>query len=362
MRVPALLLALVAVVALTVAGCGRTTAKKSDVLARVNNQPITKSQFDDALEKSEIAAKTLDSLIIRELIREEAKKRSIEVSKADLDRRIAWLKDDVLAATGKDFSAWMADTGQTDESVRADTSFQILAAKLVLTDSERKKYFEDNKAVLKDGPRNNESVIYREVIVTSQQEAAAVRKELESQAANGRITGEKFGKIAQQRTIDPNGRSRGGMTGWAVKGKTGDPKLDEVLFKLQPGEISEPITVPPPPPPKGQKQPATQQQPTFYRVIMVEKRLKASPFTLEGNEDVVERMMLSDQRYQPQLAEFFSSMRANADVQISDPRFRALEDAYRQSREARQQLRSQPGGMAPPVPQPSGQAPPSGGK
>lgn len=367
MRVPAaslrstrLLLALITIVALAASGCGRGK-KTSDVLARVNGQAVTKAELDAALETSDngdAAKRTLDSLIVRELIREEAKKRGITVGKEELDRRMSGLKDYVLAMTGKDFQGWLADTGQTEDDVRTRMSIQVLTAKLVLTDTDRKKYFEDNQSRLKDMPHNNESVIYREIVVASQQEAEAVRKDLLGQAAQGKVSGAAFGKIAEQRTLDPNERRRGGMAGWVAKGKAGNPKLEEVLFKLQPGEISEPIPAPPPAPPAGQKPSATPQQPTLYRVVMVEKHLKPGSLTLENNEDIIEEWMMSDPRYQAQLGEFFNNLRAKASIEITDPRFHSLEEAYAQGREAREKQRSmsQPGAMAPAMP-PSGQAP-----
>jgi parvulin-like peptidyl-prolyl isomerase len=361
-RFPALLAALIILVALAATGCGRGGKKASDVIARVNGQAVTKTQLDDALERSEngeAAKRTLDSLIVRELIREEAKKRSITVSKEELDRRMNALKDYVLAMTGKDFLSWLADSGQSEEEMRTSLSMQILTAKLVFTDTDRKRFFDDRQADLKNMPHNNESVIYREIVVGSQQEAEAVRKELLAQAKDGKVSGEAFGKIAEQRSLDPNARRNGGMGGWVAKGKSQDPKLEQVLFGLKPGEISEAVSVPTPALPAGQKAPATlPQQPTLYRVVMVEKHLTPGPLTLENNEDVIEEWMMKDPRYQGQLGEFFNNLRAKASIEIVDPRFRSLDEAYRQAREAREQQRSmmQPGAMAPGMP-PSGQAP-----
>jgi hypothetical protein len=87
---------------------------------------------------------------------------------------------------------------------------------------------------------------------------------------------------------------------------------------------------------------------------MVEKHFKPGPLTLENNADIIEEWMMSDQQYQAQLQEFFNNLRAKADIQITDPRYRSLGEAYRQGREARQKRLGQPGAMAPVVPQPSG--------
>ena len=361
MRVPALLLAIV-VAAVAVTGCGRGQGRSSgDVLARVNGQAVTKAELDDALEKSDngdAAKRTLDSLIVRELIREEAQRRNIQVSKQELDRRLAGLRDYVLAMTGKDYRSWLADTGQTEGDVRTRMSLQILTAKLVLTDTDRQNYFQENQDRLRQMPHNNESVIYREIVLPSQQEAEAVRNELLGKATQGTITGANFARMAEQRTLNPNERSRGGMAGWVVKGKAGDAKVEQALFSLKPGEISQPMPAPSPAPPAGQKPPATAQQPQLYRIVMVEKHLTPGPLTMENNEDIIEEWMMSDPRYQAQLQEFFSNLRAKASIEVVDPRFRSLAEAYRQGREARAKQRmSQPGAMAPAMPQPGGQPP-----
>jgi hypothetical protein len=290
------------------------------------------------------------------------------VSKEELDRRVEALKDYLLAMTGKDFATWLADTGQTEDDVKAEASVKILLAKLVLTDTDRKKYFEDNKQRLMDLPHNNESVIYRETVVGSQQEAEAVRKELLAQAKEGKVTDEAFAKVAEDRTLDPNGRRRGGMAGWVIKGKAVglEAKTEETLFKLQPGEVSEPLAVSPPAPPQeeGKKQPAPAQQPQFYRVVMVDKHITPGPLTLANNEDIIEEWMMNDPRYQGQLQEFLTNLRAKADIQVSDPRYRSLQEAYKQGREARDRRMAQPGAMIP-APQPGARAPagqPAGGQ
>ncbi|MFB3883214.1 MAG: SurA N-terminal domain-containing protein [Armatimonadota bacterium] len=354
------LLALIAIALVAAVGCGRKQQQGGEI-ALVNNRPITKAQLYEALEKADngdAGRRMLDSLIVRDLVREEAKKRNIEVGKQELDRRMAALADYLLAMTGKDFATYLSDNGLTEEDMRASVSSQMLLAKLVFTDTERQKYFEENKTQLADMPHNNESVIYRQVVVGSQSEAEAVRKELLAEAKEGKVSDEAFAKVAEQRTLDPNGRRRGGMAGWVVKGKTGDAELEKVLFALKPGEVSEPIPVAPPAPPKGQKPPAAPTQPQFYRVAMVDKHITPGALTLANNEDIVEETMLKDPRYQAQLSEFFNNLRARASIKVIDPRYRALEEAYKQGREAREQRLSQPGAMMPqPTPGQPGRQP-----
>ncbi len=71
--------------------------------------------------------------------------------------------------------------------------------------------------------------------------------------------------------------------------------------------------------------------------------------------------MLGDPRYQPQLQEFFTNLRAKAEIVIISPRYNALEEVYRAGREARERRMSQTEGLAPIAPQPGGGAPSPGG-
>jgi len=395
-------------------GCG---SKESDTVATVNNQPISQTQLCQALEQAEdidarrveteklmvlqviyeelsrrglamnqqdamevrrrvdayfgsvfpslgtagtLGARTLDSLVVRQLIRQEADKRGVSVSREELDARLEGIKDYVLAATGKSFDVWLADTGQSEEDLTSRLSSDILRGKLVFTDEDRKAYFEANKQRLEALPHNNESVIYREIIVGSKEEAEAIRKELLAEATGDTVTGEKFGEVAAEKTLDPLERTRGGMAGWVVKGNTDDPTLEKVLFEIAPGAVSEPLLIElPASEEQGGAAPAAT-RPKFYRLAMVEKHITPGELTLEGNIDVIEEWMLGDSRYQAQLQEFFTNLRAKGDIVVVSPRYKALGDAYREGREARARRMSETEGLVPTVPQPGGEAPSPG--
>lgn len=393
-------------------GCG---SKESDTVATVNNQPISRTQLCQALEQAEdidarrieteklmvlqvvyeelsrrglamdqqdavnlrrrvdgyfgsmfpgtgtagtLGAKTLDSLVLRQLIRQEADKRSVSVSREELDARLEGIKDYVLAATGKSFDVWLADTGQSEEDLTSRLSVEILRGKLVFTDEDRKAYFEANKQRLEALPHNSESVIYREIILASKEDAEVARTEVLAGATGDTVTGEKFGEVAAEKTLDPMGRTRGGMAGWVVKGKTDDPNLEKVLFEIAPGTVSEPILIELPAPEEQEGAAPAAPRPEFYRLVMVEKHITPGELTLEDNVDAIEEWMLGDPRYQAQLQEFFTNLRAKADIAILSPRYKALGDAYRESREARARRLSETEGLVPTPSQLGGAAAP----
>jgi parvulin-like peptidyl-prolyl isomerase len=353
------LIGLMPLVALAAAGCGR--GKSSQVIARVDGRPITQDQLFQALEQSdngEAGRRVLDALIVRQLVRDEAAKRGIKVDQKELRERIEGLKDYVLAGTGKDWKAWLQDTGQSEQDIADRISVQILTAKLVLTEKDRQQYFEANQAKLKEVPHNNEAVIYRQIVVATKPEAEAIRKELEKAAAGKAVSDQEFGKLAEQRSLDPMTRTRGGMRGWWIKGKgdgleAASPEMEKVLFALKPGQVSEPVPMKMARPSAagGQKQAEAPEQ---WRLLMVDKHISPHKITLAANQDIIEDWMLNDPRFQFQLQQFFESLRAKAKVEVLAPRYRTVGEAYQRRREARERAPTMP--MM--VPQGPGAAPP----
>jgi len=329
---------------LAAAGCGRG---KEDVVARVNNRPITQRELWRALETErdgQAGRTTLDRLIVQELIRQDAKERGIEVTRDELARRIDALKDYRLAYSGKDFDAWLKETGQTEQDIAGRISLQMLTAKLVLSDDDRMKYFEARQADLAELPHNNESVIFRHIVVATKDEADAVQRELSA----GKGTAAEFAKLAETRSLDPVTRARGGMVGWMIEGKSEDPELDKVLFSLKEGETSEPIPVnlPEVPEIEGQEKPEgaepAPELPQWWQIVRIERHIPPHEIAYEDNEDVIEEWMLGEAQYQMQLQEFWNSLRAKANIEVLAPRYESLAEAYRAGREARERRMAVP--------------------
>ena len=70
------------------------------------------------------------------------------------------------------------------------------------------------------------------ILVTKQSESLAIAERLKS--------GEKFGKLAKELSIDSGSAKKDGNLGYFTKGKM-VKQFEEVAFKLQIGQISEPV-------------------------------------------------------------------------------------------------------------------------
>jgi parvulin-like peptidyl-prolyl isomerase len=322
--------------AVIVAGCGKKGAGSTSsgaVVADVNGKPITNAELTEALKEQDLSngGRMLSSLIIRQLVRQEAQRRGIKVTKEEIQARLDAMQDDVMATLGKTVQQWIADSGQTQAEVEDNISYQLLEAKLVLTDADKKKFFEENKDLLKRSlPRNNESVIYRQIVVATKPEAEALRAQLMAKDSKA-----DFAKLAEEKSLDPMTRTRGGMAGWAVKGMMDppDPALEKVLFSLKAGEVSEPLPFTPPAAPGANVTP-----PERWEIVKVEKRVAPHAMTMEENAYAVEEMMMRDPRFQPQMQQFLMNLQSKANIQIKDPIYKPLGDMYEQMRKQREQM------------------------
>ena len=70
------------------------------------------------------------------------------------------------------------------------------------------------------------------ILVTKQSESLAIAERLKS--------GEKFGKLAKELSIDSGSAKKDGNLGYFTKGMMVKP-FEETAFKLQVGEVSDPV-------------------------------------------------------------------------------------------------------------------------
>jgi peptidyl-prolyl cis-trans isomerase C len=99
--------------------------------------------------------------------------------------------------------------------------------KAVTPDAVRKVYDETVK-----GMKPEQEVRARHILVETEDEAKKVQARLKA--------GEDFAKVAAEVSKDPGSKTDGGDLGWFTKDRMVAP-FSEVAFKLEPGQISEPV-------------------------------------------------------------------------------------------------------------------------
>lgn len=207
--------------ALAAAGCLVTVllaaapvrADDNPVLAKVNGAEIRQS--DVTLAEEELGpslaqmnpatrkANVLSFLIDMKIVAKAAEQKKI-ADQADFKRKLAFardrlLMDNLLAAEGK----------------------------AALTDAAMKKVYDDAAKKIAD----EQEVHARHILVATEEEAKAVKAELDK--------GADFAKLAKEKSKDP-GASDGGDLGFFTKEQM-VPEFSKVAFALEPGRISDPV-------------------------------------------------------------------------------------------------------------------------
>jgi parvulin-like peptidyl-prolyl isomerase len=250
------LLALVVLLALVGAGCGGGDDEvPENAVAVVDGQEITKTQFDALIsqarktfkdqkrpfpkagtaERKQINDQAIQFLVQRAEFDKEAAAENIEISDADVEKRLDQIKKQYFAGNQKRYEKQLKDQGLTDEQVRADVRAQIVQEKLFaavtkdvkVTDPQVAANYQKNKAQY-GTPEQRE---VRHILVKTRTRANQIYDQLKD--------GASFAALAKQYSQDPGSKNNGGKL-TITKGQTVAP-FDQTAFLLEKNAISRPV-------------------------------------------------------------------------------------------------------------------------
>lgn len=192
---------------------GGKTEHTGQVLAEVNGTVITTGDFEKELAilppyLKQMAAtpdgrkEMLDSMVVRELVMQDAQKQGIDKSKEVTERMEDMKKRVVVEAYLKK---------KVEESAN-------------ISDADLQKLYEQNKEKFKSG----EQVKASHILVKSEKEAQDLLAQLKG--------GGKFEDLAKKYSVDPAGQ-KGGDLGWFGKGMM-IPEFEKVAFSMKEGDVS----------------------------------------------------------------------------------------------------------------------------
>ena len=239
-------------------------------LATVNGTPVTSG--DVAIAEDEVGAalaqipeaqrrdRVLDYLIDLKLLAQQAAKEQLDRSD-DFNKRMAYLHDKALMET---LMKREVDKAVTDQAARAFYDEQVGKA-----------------------PRETE-VHARHILVETEDEAKRIAQELKN--------GADFAELAKKETKDPSGKTSGGDLGWFTKEQM-VPEFADAAFKLNPGQISEPV-----------------KSGFGWHVIKLEEKREKAPPSFEEVKDRIRAFL--ERRAQ---AELISRLRAEAKIERKTP-------------------------------------------
>lgn len=227
------------VVSLAVAGFGGymlgnragQASSKLDVatVATVNGDKITKLDMYERMAR-QYGAQTADELIREKLVEQAAKEANVSVSPSEVDAEIAKIKKQIGGE--EKFNEALAANNITLDQLKEYQVFRLRAAKILgkdipADDAALKAYFEENKTKF-----DKREVHARHILVATEEEAKAIKAELDK--------GADFTKLAKEKSTEPAAKESGGDLGFFGPGKM-VPEFEKVAFSLKKNEISQPV-------------------------------------------------------------------------------------------------------------------------
>ncbi|MHA7966660.1 foldase protein PrsA [Paenibacillus sp. CAU 1782] len=222
-------LAVVLVVVLIKPPFGESSGASGDVVATVNGTKITKDQLYDKLVSANGEA-ALDSIILEELVNQEAKAANITVTDQDITDEINALK--LNYGTDEAFDNLLLQYGITMEDLREDmvinaTVRKVLESKTEVTDEEVQAYFDENKATLGG---SQEQVRASHILVATKEEAEAILADLKA--------GADFAETAKAKSTDTGSGANGGDLDFFTRADM-VTEFSDAAFALENGELSD---------------------------------------------------------------------------------------------------------------------------
>lgn len=268
------------------AGAFALAERLNGVVATVNGQNISRDDLYRAMY-GRVGPATLDQVVVKVLVEQEAKKAGVSVSDADLKAEIQKIIDEQYGSEAM-FEATLEYYGMTREGFEEEwrtylTAKKILRPTVSASDEEIQAYFEAHREEL----NQRESVALRQIVTASNDEARAILQELRS--------GADFADLARQKSTDVASRDNGGDLGKVYRGDL-PPDIESVIFGLEVGEFSEPVEV------EG-----------GFAIFNVTEKTEAREVTLDEVKDKVEELVL-DEKIQSALPDWISQLRNQADV------------------------------------------------
>jgi foldase protein PrsA len=211
-------LLLIAVAALSLSGAAGTplafgaAASDGPVLATVNGQPITQEELVQRL-LSYYGKSSLEAMINRMLVNQEAKRLDVTVTDAEMDARLGLIKNQLGGAQG--YSHWLAQSGLTEAQHKEQVRATMLTEKIVTkTDP------------IKDAELEQAAV--RIILLPKEEDAKSVQTVLKN--------GGDFIQLARERSKDPQTAERGGLLPPVMQAEY--PDIWKAIANLKPGQTT----------------------------------------------------------------------------------------------------------------------------
>lgn len=234
-------------------------AELPDVVARVNGEPINKTDFEKAVmnieanaggpvppdQRDRVYRGVLDQMIGFRLLIQETKTRKMVVPDGELEKRVAQIRS--RFPTEEAFKQALQEQNVTLDDLRTDAQNDILVgtmlqaevgSKVTVTPEQVNDFYQKNPAQFQQPERVRASHI---LISFPPNADEAAKKDARTKAAEVLKevkAGKDFAALAKQHSTDPGSGPNGGDLGFFQKGQM-VPPFEQAAFALKPGETSD---------------------------------------------------------------------------------------------------------------------------
>ena len=292
--------------------------KLPEVLARVNGETVTRTEFEEYIrnlegqagspipadQRDRIYRGVLDQLVGYKLLLQEAKARKVAVPDADVDARIAEVKKQFPSEDL--FMQTLIDRKMTLDQIKADARRDMSIAKLI--DAEIAPRVAVKPAQVEDFYKNNpdkfvepERVRASHILIATAENADAATKAQAKVKAQQILkdlkAGKDFAALARQHSQDPGSAVNGGDLGFFPQGQMVGP-FNDAAFSLKPGATSDLVE--------------TQ---FGYHIIRVAEKQPARTAPLEEMRPRIEEF-LKHQNRESETESFVKALRSKSKVEI----------------------------------------------
>lgn len=257
---------LVLIIALTVIACNSDSSSDDEVVAKIDDTRVTKSELYDELVRQN-GAQVLNLLISNKIVEAEIMEQEIEIPDEDIEKEINIMKD--YYGSEDAFNTDLAKNGLTlddvKDNIERNRQIELLLDPYIdITEEEMKEYFETNKANF----AQEEQVKASHILVETEEEALDIIDKLDG--------GEDFAELAKEYSTDESNSASGGNLGYF--NRAGMLKeFSDAAFALKVGDISEPVKTM-----------------YGYHIIKLEDKLEAKDAVYDDSIEVIKDALFED--------------------------------------------------------------------
>ncbi len=239
------------------------------IAAQVGEEIVLESELAEQLAVARLRYGVADSLLAKaredilaraideQVLVQEARARGVAASPQEISMAVDRLLETLRQQYGSEenLRAEMEREGVTDDELReryrAQAENEILYSRLLqreiyskieVTDADVEDYYREHRDEI---PDKQEAVRLAHVFASVRPEEEVIDRAQGKldQVRSALDEGQDFAAVARQYSDDPGASQFGGDLGWLERGQI-DPRIEEVLFGLEVGEVSEPFQTP----------------------------------------------------------------------------------------------------------------------